>query len=179
MDFTEPINTSKIRLAQLELRGEEQLLTSAKTQVLMKDRKTSISTENENIRKEIKHLREELKNIYSHTSKLSLRFKTLIKKNELEELNERLDEWKLEQFITRTEFEQLLANSLSQPQRAQPQAHSSSNAATSNQATSTTSPKARGKNSLQNESPRKKPKKQQATTKAGNQASQKKTSQEE
>jgi len=105
------------RLSQLEKDASdvELFIKQSKEQ---EEHNTAIITKDLSPRTQEAHqLREDLQSLIKQLSSMSQRFKYLLKKEYLERLNDKINNWPLEEYITREEFNNLLREKLKDQQR--------------------------------------------------------------
>lgn len=107
------LNTSKRRFMQLELDAEKEALAITQSQSLQINKNEQLKAEIKVIDTSILGLRRELQEIIHEASRVSGLFHEIIKEEHLKALDQRIDKWPLEEFITREEFEVLLTKRLS------------------------------------------------------------------
>ena len=133
------------RLNRLEQDVADAEVTVKQSQDYQHDTTTELRQAFSQRAKEIQQLNQEITIFAKDVKRTLLRFRELVKSEQLAELSRRIDHWPLEQFITRESFNRLLhekinaqltkptADSLSQPPLADHQAPQLSNAAITDQ----------------------------------------------
>ncbi len=102
------LDKSNKRLKRLETDALQAEVAIKESQVLQVDQKSDAQEGNIAHEEQLKRCGEEIIMLRKELAKLSTHFKELVKKEHVKHLENSLDNWPLEEFITRKEFAKLL-----------------------------------------------------------------------